>query len=85
MGIRAVCIAPSLGNMMMLTVNPHKPQIPPSHAHQGRVENKLPSILMPPFSQKVTISKNMVPTENETNEAIKGEITDCRSRELAAV
>ena len=69
----------------MLTVSPHNPQIPPSHDHQGRVANNSLSIKIPPFSQRVIIRRKIVPTEKETKEAIKGDVTDCRKREFAAV
>ena len=69
----------------MLTVSPHNPQIPPSHDHQGSVANNFLSIKTPPFSQRVIIRRKIVPTEKETKEAIKGDTTDCRNREFAAV
>lgn len=74
--MRAVCMAPSFGNMIMLTVSPQRPQIPPNHAHHGSVENNLQSIATPPFWQIVTIVKNIVPIVNDTSEAINGETTD---------
>ena len=83
--MRAVCIAPSLGNIMIFTVSPHNPHIPPNHDHQGSLENNSMSINTPPFSQRVTISRKIVPIVKDTNEAIKGDVTDCRRREFAAV
>ena len=84
-GIKAVCIAPSFGKIMILTVSPHRPHIPPSHDHQGSVENNSRSIKTPPFSQRVTIRRKIVPIEKDTKEAIKGDTTACRKREFAAV
>ena len=78
-------MAPSLGKMIIFTVRPHNPQTPPNHAHHGSVENNSLSINTPPFSQRVTIRRKIVPTEKDTKEAINGDITDCRKREFAAV
>ena len=78
-------MAPSLGKMMIFTVRPHKPHTPPNHAHHGSDENNSLSIKIPPFSQRVTIRRKIVPTEKDTKEAINGDTTDCRKREFAAV
>ena len=70
---------------MMLTVNPHRPHTPPNHAHHGSWENNCLSISIPPFSHKVTMKRKTVPMKKDTNDAMKGETTDCRKREFAAV
>lgn len=78
-------MAPSLGKIMIFTVNPHNPHTPPSHDHHGSFENNSMSINIPPFSQRVMIRRKIVPTENDTSEATNGDITDCLKREFAAV